>query len=25
MANAYSWIVFSNKSINDQQMSQCHS
>lgn len=25
LANAYSWIVFSNKSINDTQMSQCHS
>lgn len=25
MANAYSWIVFSNKSINDTQMGQCHS
>lgn len=25
MANAYSWIVFSKKSINDQAMAQCHS
>lgn len=25
MANAYSWIVFYNKSISERQMGQCHS
>lgn len=25
MANAYSWIVFSKKSISDKAMSQCSS
>lgn len=25
MANAYSWIVFYNKSISEKQMGQCHS
>ena len=25
MANAYSWIVFYNKSISDKAASQCHS